>query len=344
MKTFISCDGLFVRPQSGLSQVLRMLVCLVTVLMGAERGFGGEPAPGLPGETLAAVKSIVLSRLQGIESIEVAYRAAGDDSVHGSRHVVRQLDHFRNVENIHFGRLPEDLDTNRTIQLFDKRTFDVYNVHARYLETSTRNALMPYMWKARVDFYVTAVGWWPADDDEPPDNLQHNMFRPLRFLLADEGCTLGWGVGPRHQGLVVIDRPGRDRVWLDPQLNYAVRRREVLDRDAGKVVVTAELSEFREYENKSGQIYFLPTRIIVAYPEHDGVQNSKQTIVTVESLKLDSLTRDDFVFHPPPGTLIQNRDTGKYFLLPGGREVLDQNIQMAADFRRLVLEARQEGP
>ncbi len=285
---------------------------------------------------IALLRKSILAHYDSINSFEVTYLALDEANDRGSRHVIKKFGRTCHTENIHFGILPAELDLNHTVQLFNGKTLDVLNVNARYFETSLRNATLPYMWKVRIDFYVSAVGWWGKDDPAPPDELVHNFFRPVRFLLLDEEANFFQSA---EENWFVIDRPKYDRTFLDPHLNYAVRKRLIYDRTTGKSIVRVTCSNFKKFRSSGTNFHWFPMALSVDVLEHDGVSASRP-VVTVESLQLNKLTSEDFAFELPPGTIIHDRDTGDRFLLPEGRDLLDQNIEMAREFRQLLLEHR----
>ena len=316
---------------SNLAQVSTLL--LLVGLFGAS-GLAGaaDPAPQRSGDVTASTKERIKWQYDRIRSFRVVYRVTSSTSDSGSRHVVNQMGRLRKVENVHFGVLSPELDLNHTIQFYDGRTLDVFNVNARYFETSLRNAKLPYMWKVRVDLYVTAVGWWPAGDAAPPDDPMRNPYRPVRWLLSDADCV----VSKSEDQLILIERPGRERVWIDGALNYAVRKRENWDKESGKLLTRSTCSQFKHFGSLDETGHYLPTLLVVEAFGEDPTTPNDRTEVAVESLELNRLSKQDFEFELPPGTFIQNRDNHEFLLLPGGRDVLDHNIHTAAQIMQFL--------
>jgi hypothetical protein len=278
-------------------------------------------------------RAAISSRYAAIKSAEVTYRATSQ-SRSGSRHNSRQMGAKCRVENFHFGTLPEHLDLNHTIQWYDGVTLDVLNVSARYFETSRRNSKLPYMWKIRVDTYLTINGWWLDPNSAPPDDPTQSLFRPVRALLADQGTVVRQSTDEGFQECLVIERPKKDQTWIDPRLAFAVVRREIVVPR-----VRAACSEFVKIDDSTGTEFFFPKVIVInALGQND---KPLETRITMESLSINSLSPDDMACQLPPGTIIQDRDTQDRFQIPQGLEILDQNIDLAVQFRTEVQRLRQ---
>lgn len=267
-------------------------------------------------------------RYAALQSASVMYRAEGQLRS-GSRHNSRQLGANCRVENIHFGTLPEHLDLNHTIQWYDGVTLDILNVSAGYFETSRRNSKLPYMWKIRVDTYLTINGWWLDPGSSPPDDPALSLFRPVRALLLDPGTLIRQSTDEGLQECLVIERPKKDRTWIDPRLAFAVVRREIVAPR-----VTAVCSDFDTILDSTGAKFHFPR--VIALSAVGPYEKPLETRITMESLAVNSLSPGDLVCELPPGTIIQNRDNQDRFQIPQGREILDQNIELAVQFRNEV--------
>lgn len=323
-----------------------LLVCAAADALHSDAMHGAEPSPSLPPPTLAEIRREVLAVHDRIDSVDCTYRVSGAPVAPGeparySRHRVVQKGRLRFAENVHFtASTPPDLDLNHTRQYFTVETFDCFYVQSRFFETSARHARGSSPWKLRIDPYLTLAGWWPKDDDAPPDNPRETPFRPLRTLLAQEGCWLEplTDTVDGH-ACVVVSRAKADRVWLDPTLCYAIRRREVLHPATGQVAAAIRCREFQEHPLAEGCRVWFPLRIDVVRPaatpgghgpnrEGDDPLSSGTTL-QAEALHFNGVADEAFRFVPPPGTLIQDRDTGQFSLTPGGMDLLDHSVSLA---------------
>jgi len=333
-------------------------LCLATVIAfaavlsagigggGTDSAFAGQDSNASSGLSLDAVRGRVLEVHDSIASVELTYLAAprnarADVPRLYSQHHVAQKGRLRFAENTHFtDEVGVDLDLNHTRQFFTGDSFDVFYVKTRYYETSRRNAKMDYPWKLRVDAYLTAVGWWPKDDDLPPDDLARNPYPPLRKILQDPTCVLlerSENVDGHH--CVVLFRPKRDKTWLAPDLAYAVCRREILDPRRGEPWVRTTPSSFRRYPLAGGlDVWFpmqvdgeeLPLASKGREEEKDGPPRpSWSASLHLKALQLNSVSDTVFRFVAPPGTLIQDRDTLQVSQVSGGLDLLDESVDMA---------------
>lgn len=287
---------------------------------------------------LAEIRKQVVENHDRVTSIEVTYETVpvrGVGKFSHSRHTVSQKGRLRFAENVHFSKRAEPgMDLNHTKMYFTGGTFDVFFVNTRYYETSKRNATKAYPWKLRVDSLLVAVGWWPSGDESPPDVSTVTPFRPLRFLLADPACRIESGETDGAP-CVVVGRPGRERVWLDPGLGYAVRRHEVFHPKTGELAVQATLTGLTPNDLPGGHRLWFPAMVRLERfdPTQPNTESSRVVELRIERIELNQVRDDRFVFRPPPGTMIQNRDTQAVSLIPGGFDLIDHSVQIA---RRLA--------
>jgi hypothetical protein len=69
--------------------------------------------------------------------------------------------------------------------------------------------------------------------------------------------------------------------------------------------------------------------------EDETAQESEHPVLltahySVEDLGVNTVEDERFAFTPPPGTVIYHRDRNETEVLPGGRELLDEHIDIAA--------------
>lgn len=292
-----------------------------------------------------AIRDAVLRSHNGVESLDVSYRvfnradtpdrpvwyASTRAAIKGSR---------RFLEAVHFSdSQPPELDLNHGWTYFTGDEYSVFYVNGRYYETSKRNAKLHFAWKLRAERYIMMSGWWPNADDRPPPDLLSVPFTPLRYVVADDGYRLAATTELIHGcACLVLEKAGHDKVWLDVEKGYAVRRRERCNPDTGTLVARVDCFDFRCYHS-DGAIIWLPWRIeTVRFNQPaDGVAASgKYTtdVTQVTALTVNDVSDDVFVFIPPPGTLIQDRDTGRYTQIPGGRDVLDHSARIGGEIVR----------
>lgn len=308
--------------------VVRWLAVVTTALLHSSVADCQDVHSSAQGSTGDQKRDEISRRYAALKSASVTYRAEGQLRS-GSRHNSRQLGANCRVENIHFGTLPEHLDLNHTIQWYDGVTLDILNVSAGYFETSRRNSKLPYMWKIRVDTYLTINGWWLDPGSSPPDDPALSLFRPVRDLLLDPGTLIHQSTDEGLQECLVIERPKKDRTWVDPRLAYAVVRREIVEPK-----VTAICSDFVTFVDSKGAKFHFPR--LISLSAVGPSEKPLETRITMESLSVNSLSEGDLACELPPGTIIQNRDTQDRFQIPQGREILDQNIELAVQFRSEV--------
>jgi hypothetical protein len=312
-----------------------------------------SPASDASRERLASIRNHVLAIQSAVESLQVEYELA-DEQVQGglrSKHCVSAMGRKRVAENVHFStQIPAELDLNTTRMFFTGSTFDVFYLKTRYFETSRGNAATGIPWKLRVDVYLSIAGWWPKGDDDPPASMARCPFTPLCALLADASAV----ISPESDLVddvpcVLVTRPQRDRVWLDPTMGYAIRQRELLDARSGEPINRVGCSQFHNYRLGGDLELWLPHRIkIIAFTPQNKLAthedgSSDAVSITVNDVRVNQADDRDFVFVPPPGTLIQNRDTGNFFQVPGGQELLDDTVVMARKLATIAPNKRATG-
>jgi hypothetical protein len=300
---------------------------------------GGEALSSGQAGDVAEIRSSVLARHNLVESLDVRYciiAASGnpfDPYVYVRHHLILKNRH-RYRENVHFtDRQPPSVDVNHTMQFFDGETLDVFFVASRMYETSRNNASSIYMWKVRLDPILDCMGWWPENDDSPVNPDVREAAMPLRFALELSDYVLNpeLEVVDGHR-CCVLESPALDRLWLDPQIGYAIRKRETFDPASGVMLRRQLSSEFRRYEaDVAGrQAFWIPlrTRLELRNAGAD-LSESRGYDIVIEEVRVNEVDNCAFDFTPPPGTLIQDRDSGKVYQVPGGIDLLDNTVALA---------------
>lgn len=233
-------------------------------------------------------------------------------------------------------RIPESADLNHMMQFLTRDSFDYYIQNARYYEVSHKAVHSAAVWKLKDDEYVGYCGWWPSDD-EPSSAADARIARHLRFVLKNPHYSLDDHMEPVDGWpCYVVQHPGVDRLWLDPAIGFAIRRREFYD-EGGMIRLRRSATSFQEYDviDPAGQhrAIWLPTHVAVEY-RTDETQGGEslpmaREDVRVEKLSVNDVQDSDFLFTPPAGTLVYDRDTNTDRQIPGGRDLLDENIAIA---------------
>lgn len=213
----------------------------------------------------------------------------------------------------------DDADPLEHLSIYDGKSFNVYYPYNRIYEVSQQYAREPYTDKVRSDTFFEILAWWPPDDPSTPPRLEGRSFF-LKDLLVEPKCQ----VRPQQEVIQghlchVIEVPGLDRLWIDPQLGVVVRR-ERLTGDPPAAFVTYEFQDFKEVA-AGLWLPFGATRIL----HTDG---SRKTVHRVLSCEINDVADSTFSLTLQPETLVCDRDTdgsyqvaGKYDLL---RIILDR--------------------
>ncbi len=314
--------------------------CSFLLLVSVTLGPTDPVAQGAPREanpsfqSVGQIRDAVRAARQRISSLSVTYavdhpiEADGRERIR-SRHTIVADGILRFGENTHSTRsFPEALDLNHTRVYYTGETFDVFYPRQRFYETSRRNARLDYTLKIRSDFILECLGWWPPGDDSLPANQERPHY--LHLVVDDKDCRVSPDQGSvdGHPCRVIELAAGDaivDRIWVDPALGFAVRRREKYEPGSGQPRVRYELSDHREV----GLGIWLPWRIRRTSFEPGKAGDpptAREVTALVEHSAVNHVAPSAFKFVPPPGTLTQDRDTGELSQTPGGLEFLDETI------------------
>ena len=235
----------------------------------------------------------------------------------------RENDPFQNWLLVTPGRLIQCEPMNRVVQ-----------------ETPlARDAALPG--KAQNEFLFLALGWWPFEGRPEP------QFRDGGSLVIPGIVRSGlYSVAPEQverggHWCHVLERPGRDRLWIAPELGFATIAREVARADNGAVIQRIEMSDFRP----AGEGVWAPRELRnLAFDHEAATADGRMRPVMDSRLRIlrvainDAV--DDRLLEPDPlqpGTLRILPDGGYYQETPGGADHIDKVA------RRLVKIARVDG-
>jgi hypothetical protein len=236
----------------------------------------------------------------------------------------------RKVKIVHsdFG-MPESLDMHVNEVYYTGQELNVFYPNGAYYEVSKRNASRPYAWPERAEFFLVCLGWWPPEDSSTPpgdpgfflhEALQRPNYKVLRLQQLVDGVWC-------H----VVECPGKDQIWLDPAAGFAMRHRKCFSGDPPILTQLIRARDFREIE--AG--VWLPFSFERVAYDTSRCDESGAPVVEAAArcflVKAESnnVRDEDFHFSPPAGSLVQNRDTGEMWQIPGGLEVLDRIISIA---------------
>jgi len=309
----------------------------------------------LPPKSMAEIRKSVLAVHNLVQSLETRYcvsAPSGDpeDPTFYQRHHLAVKGRLRFRENVHFTvREPPSFDVNHAKDYFTVKSLDIFYVNRRYYETSRNNASLHYAWKTRLDPVLECLGWWPEEDDRPPAPDAKAPPAFLRFVFAIPDYVLRQQPEAVEGHLChVVEMPGLDRIWLDPQIGYAIRKREAWHPVSKALLRRQTSSEFREYpvSGPAGeQAVWFPARIrLDAAGKADAPSEETGLDIVIEDLKINRVDDGVFKFVPPPGTLIADRDTGKLRQVPGGLDLLDHSAVIAQQMMELSRTQSRQGP
>jgi hypothetical protein len=189
------------------------------------------------------------------------------------------------------------------------------------------------------EFLIEATGMWPLDGRTTPSykdgsvfafrdletSDQYNAVRPLQ-----EQCDGSW--------CHVLERPGRDSLWIDAQRNFAVMARELRDAKSGRLLMRIESGGYKEAKPQ----IWLPAWIRnIHFDFAAKTPEERQRMVVDSTLRLldvqvnEEVSPSMFQFTPPSGALWLNPPGGRPVQTsPGGEELLDQLAEWALKYRR----------
>ena len=316
-------------------QTMVTTFCCLFLALSAEGGSSGSPsASGVARPSVYSLEQIrdgMRDARGRLSNLLVRYVVEHPAPVGGervwSRHTIAASGSLRFGENSHFtATFPEQMDLNHTKAYYTVQTFDVFYPRQRYFETSRRNAQLHYTIKLRSDFVLESLGWWPPGDQTKLDADESPHY--LHLVLDRTDCRIS-AVQEQVDGhwCHVLERPGRDRIWVDPSIGFAVRRREKYEPRSRQIVARYELSEYRETEKGIWLPWKIRRTLFNSGQDSDSPGEMVATAV-VEKVVANHVPDSLFRFTPPPGTLTQDRDTLEMSQTPGGLDFLDEQIEL----------------
>jgi hypothetical protein len=255
----------------------------------------------------------------------------GQLSTSTSRTVLATRGPLRYIRLTHFDdRMPEELDITENEAFFTGKTYDVFYRRSRYYETLKENPERSRSGPLRGDLFLESLGWWPPEDTTRPPQGQHPFY--LHQALDEPGYVV-LPFQEEHGGALchVVERPGVDRLWIDPEIGFALRGRLLFTGQSPRLVTRYELSDFRQ----AGPGIWVPWRLQrvaykgVAQQGGEGPQVQHDDLCSVVRVQVNDVPEELFRFTPLPGTLIQDRDANKTWQVPGGLSFLDEVAAIA---------------
>jgi hypothetical protein len=325
----------------------RVLLLMLGVAMpGVAAGESGPPPRAV--YSLDQIRKGISESRDRLRSIEVEVEVPEHDPGGGTqapgilRRVLAARDASRYVYSVHFNADQPpglDLDTNEIYYDGTSKVLEEFRPAQRYCETFRRDA-DKFSWKVRVEFFLECTGWWPPGDRSRPP-VRESPFL-LFEALADERCrVLPVQEKAGEAWCHVVERPGVDRLWLDPEIGFAPRRRQWYHGHPTIRNIEYTLSDYREAAPK----VWIPWRIrrLVVNPTRRasekpvGIEGETEAIVV--RAEVNRVPESRFRLAVPPGTLIWDGDTGVMRQVPGGLAFLETVAELAE--RRSALYARQ---
>lgn len=287
--------------------------------------------------------------LNTITSVDISYTMrSADESTDAiapvSQHRLRAMGSMRCAENRHTVPLfSADLDLNHNVQIITNESLLVYYPNWALLEICRDEERMrTYGRKLLEDDILRWIGWRIREGDrgssgQSQDAIGHLMSRTAdEFVHVDEEINVVDG----HECVVVV--MPNERVWLDPTIGYAMRRREYRVEDHGYLAqVNTDFKRGQIWQEMSAEGLWYPTHISISVNLPSGLGGEKRLLdVSVDSVAVNSCQADDFLFEPPAGTLVSDRDTGESKVVQGRGCFLDKTIALAAKF--MSIESRDQ--
>ena len=309
-----------------------------------------EAATQLPPTTIANIRDEILVQHDRIESLEVTYcrtRPSGnpaDPFIYDTHHVfVKGQQRYR--DNEHFTEhYPVNIDLNHNHQILTLNSFDLFVEHMRQYDVSHNAVASGAQWKILRDEYLDTCGWWPKNDSRKPNmgeraavHLRHILSNP-HYVLRDEVLEVD------QHPCYVIESPNVDRLWLDPSVGFAIRKRELYE--SGELAQVHHVTEYIECQlpssaSEPSKVWF-PSVINYQFYSmklhlNDRIDRVEKTATIVaDSLRLNEVSDEVFRFSPPPGTLIYFRDTNRTEQVPGGLDLLDHSVELTNRIDKLM--------
>ncbi len=200
--------------------------------------------------------------------------------------------------------------------------------------------------KIQNELLFLAFGWWPFEGRPEP------QFRDGGSLVIPGIVRSGlYSVAPEQverggHWCHVLERPGRDRLWIAPELGFATIAREVTRADSGVIIQRIEMSDFRP----AGEGVWAPRELRnLAFDHEAATADGRMHPVMDSRLRILRVAINDAVDdrllepHPlQPGTLRILPDGGYYQETPGGADHIDKVARHLVKIARVGVDSSAE--
>lgn len=252
-----------------------------------------------------------------ISSIDVQFRASVINHSEGwekTETKIRCVSDFRNLK-VEFSYFDSTIDGGRWMQedtlFLDKIRYDI----ARHPDTTTHRNQQHLLIIADLQHPATGANWYlercffACTEKQQHERTSTNYWLPYAirnyeseyYLRINEESVNGLRC-------VVLERPSIDRLWLCPDLEHALVRREYQDNNK------YNLEETDFFNHIKVQNMWLPTRIVrklrgtptwEANEWDRNVQNADLEIIA-DKLAVNSVAKSDFELKLPTGTQVHD--------------------------------------
>lgn len=188
------------------------------------------------------------------------------------------------------------------------------------------------------EFLFLATGIWPLSGVKPirPDIEPYVL---VEVAKSEAYCD----VRPRQELIEgrwchVLERPGRDRLWLDVERGCALMARETHASTTGRLAQRMELGGHREV---SPGIWFPMWMTNIQY-DHDASDPEKQRRIwkharhDVLEVRINDVEDSAFAWEPPPGALRIMDNAPAVQTKPGGLDHIEQMAQWIRKYHRIT--------
>ena len=218
---------------------------------------------------------------------------------------------------------PDDPTQQRT-RVRNGHLFNEYPLNRSYLEADVDLKKDGLPGTLPQEFLFIATGVWPLTSVKPPRPVSPADPYVLREVASSEAYNQ---VRPRLESVNgrwchVLERPGKDRLWIDVERGCALMARETHASTTGRLAQRIELGGHREV--RPG-IWFPMEMTNIRY-DHDASGEEKQRRVwknakhDVLEVHINDVDDSVFVWEPSPGALRLPDDAPPVQAKPGGIE------------------------
>ncbi len=222
------------------------------------------------------------------------------------------------------------LPTSDKTILIRPNEFCVHHHFNNLLVQSTRHSSLitnDKMGLTHFEFYMVAIGWIPEGrlpvrikgSEEP---LIYSMEYAPRCVSTDIQEVNG--VKSRY---FKVDLDEREmEYWVVERDNSFVPKRVVRMEKADKTKVVYEFGDYVD-SAANGNVGPLPKSVSRTIWRSDKQEPIGIAHLTLNELKVNSVSESEFQINPPPGVLVNYYDSGEQSSHPGGIEIMDRSIE-----------------